>query len=568
MRVAPGLLLPLAALFLSGCPRASTSPPPLPIAAFPFTRANEEAGVRFIHSDGSSGRKFFAEVMGPGCALVDLTGDDRPDLYLVNGAALPGAPKVKSTDAFYRNNGDGTFTDASAASGLSDPRYGMGVCAGDYDGDGRLDLYITNVGRNTLYRNRGNGTFEDVTARAGVGGGGFSTGAAFADYDADGDLDLYLARYVIWSPETDRSCTAADGPRTVPVYCRPSVYPPAQGLLYRNNGNGTFTDVTASAGMALPGRSLGALWSDVDEDGDADLFVANDMGSNFLFINQGNGRFAEEGLSRGVALGEGGRAQASMGVLSFDYDGDGHLDLGCTNFSGEYLALYRNLGNGAFEDVSASSGLVGLTAPYVGFGLAAPDADLDGRPDLFVVNGHVTEAAEQFYPGVKFAQPKLLLRNGAGHFSAWDAGSPLSTPRVGRGCAAGDWDGDGDVDLLVANWKEQPDLLRNTYHASGRAVRVKLVGKQNRFGIGARVELRSGKNIQVQEVCSGGGYLSQSELIRTFGVGESSAPPEVRVRWPGGEWEVWSGIPRGALRVLREGSGIRAGGGGPGGDNR
>lgn len=555
LRALPVFLLSAVAGLLAGCSRPSKSARPSLATPPPYVRATGEAGLRFTHFAGESGRKYFPEVMGPGCALVDLTGDDRPDIYLVNGAALPGTPRRTATDAFYRNNGDGTFTESTAASGLNDPRYGMGVCAGDYDGDGRLDLYVTNLGRNTLYRNRGDGTFTDVTDAAGVGAGGFSTGAAFADYDGDGDLDLYVARYVRWSPEADRPCTAADGPHTVRVYCRPSVYPPAQGLLYRNNGNGTFTDVTARAGLALPGRSLGCVWSDVDEDGDPDLFVANDMGANFLFINHGSGRFTEEGLSRGIALGEGGRAQASMGVLSLDYDGDGRLDLGCTNFSGEYLALYRNLGDGTFQDVSGNSGLVGLTAPYVGFGLLAPDADLDGSPDLFVANGHVTEAAEQFYPGVKFAQPKLLLRNLAGRFTGWEGGATLTTPRVGRGAAAGDWDGDGDVDLLIANWKEQPDLLRNIVSGSARSVRVKLVGKRNRFGIGARVELRSRAKVQVQEVCSGGSYLSQSELILTFGTGTSSTPSEVRVRWPGGQREIWSGIPAGRLQVLREGTG-------------
>lgn len=548
------LLAPLAGLLMAGCPARGQSPPTAPAAAPVFTRANEEAGVRFTHTDGSSGRKYFAEVMGPGCAVVDLTGDDLPDLYLVNGAPLPGAPPGKVTDAFYRNNGDGTFTDATAESGLSDPGYGMGVCAGDYDGDGRLDLYVTNVGRNSLYRNLGSGRFQDVTRAAGVGAGGFSSGSAFGDYDGDGDLDLYVARYVRWSPEKDLPCTARDGTREVRVYCRPSVYPPEQGLLYRNNGNGTFTDVTRAAGMALPGRSLGAIWSDVDEDGDPDLFVANDMGSNFLFINQGKGRFTEEALSRGVALGEGGRAQASMGVASFDYDGDGHLDLACTNFSGEYLALYRNLGQGAFEDVSGASGLVGLTAPYVGFGVNTPDLDRDGRPDLFIANGHVTEGAEQFYPGVKFAQPKLLVRNQPSGFTAWPAGEVLTTPRVGRGSALGDWDGDGDVDLLVANWKEQPDLLRNTYATGGHFLRLKLQGKRNRFAIGARVELEAGGRKQVQEVRSGGSYLSQDELPLTFGI--AAAPTaSVRVRWPGGGWERWPDLEGSRLHTLREGSG-------------
>lgn len=548
--------LPLAfSLLLTGCPGPR---PPAPRTEPPFARVNAEAGVRFRHTDGSSGRKYFAEVMGPGCAVVDLTGDDLPDLYLVNGAPLPGTPGKKATDRFYRNNGNGTFTDLTAATGLDDPRYGMGVCAGDYNGDGRLDLYVTNVGRNTLYRNEGDGTFTDVTQAAGVGAGGFSSGSAFSDYDADGDLDLYVARYVVWDPTRDVPCTARDGTHEVRVYCRPSVYPPARGLLYRNNGDGTFSDVTRAAGMALPGRSLGVLWSDVDEDGDPDLFVANDMGPNFLFMNQGKGRFTEEGIARGVALGEGGRSQASMGVLSFDYDGDGHLDIACTNFSGEYLALYRNTGRASFEDVSGGVGLVGLTAPYVGFGIGAPDVDLDGHPDLVVANGHVTEGAEQFYPGVKFAQPKLLMRNSTPRFSAWEAGPTFSTPRVGRGSAHGDWDGDGDVDVLVANWKDEPDLLRNTYAGPGHWLRLSLrMRGRNPFAVGARVELQVGGHTQVQEVRSGGSYLSQDELALTFGLGSAASADRVRVRWPNGMWETWENPVGDRLHLLREGSGGR-----------
>lgn len=555
---APWLLsLLLAALgsMLGGCPGRSR-----PVAApepsrGDFTRVNAEAGLRFRHEDGSSGRKQFPEVMGAGCALVDLTGDGHLDLYLVNGARLPGEPAGPLlTNRFYRGHGNGAFTDGTTASGLGDPGYGMGCCVGDYDNDGRPDLYVTNVGKNRLFRNLGDGKFADVTATSGVAAGGFSTGAAFADYDGDGDLDLYVARYVAWTSDADIPCTTADGDRQVRVYCRPVVYPAAPDVLYRNNGDGTFTDVTSSSGVNVqPGRGLGVLWSDVDEDGDQDLFVANDMSANFLFINQGNGRFKEEGLLRGVALGENGQPQASMGVAAVDYDGDGHLDLACTNFSGEYLALYRNLGGGHFQDVSAQAGLVEATNAYVGFGLGFPDLDLDGLPDLFVANGHVTEAAEQFYPGVSLAQPKLCLfnRDGRAFVSPTRPSPMVSAKRVGRGAAFGDIDEDGDVDILVLNWKDEPDLLRNNSPNPGRSLRLSLQADSgDRSGIGARIEVKSGDRVQVQELRSGGSYLSQSELTLTFGLGAAAEAETVRVRWPGGAEQSWSGLRAGQVHRL------------------
>lgn len=548
----------LALAFAAGCqPRpAPPSSAPQPITPR-FVRTTGEAGLHFRHTDGESGKKLFPEVMGSGCALADFTGDGLPDIYLVNGARLIGPPASEpDRDHFYRNNGGGKFTDVTAASGLGDPGYGMGCCAGDFDNDGHLDLYVTNLGRNTLFRNRGDGTFTDVTETAGVGAGGFSTGAAFADYDGDGYVDLYVCRYVRWSADRDVPCTAPDGQKNVRVYCRPSVYPAAADVLYHNNGNGTFTDVTAKAGVAVkPGRALGCLWSDVDEDGDPDLFVANDMSANFLFINQGNGKFREEALPRGVALGEGARAFASMGVAATDFDGDGHVDLACTNFSNEYLALYRNLGHGMFEDASARTGLVETTAPYVGFGVGFPDLNLDGHPDLFVVNGHVTEAAEYFYPNVKFAQPSLsLLNEGHGTFAVDPAAGPaLATPRVSRGAAFADYDGDGDLDALVANWRGEPDLLRNDGAPRGGWIRLTLVGRRsNRAALGARVEVTVGGRTQVQEVYSGGSYCSQGDLALTFGLGSAAGADSVRVRWPGGKTETWSNLPGGKIHRLEQ----------------
>ncbi len=522
-----------------------------------FVRVTDPAGVRFQHTDGSSGRKYFPEVMGGGCAFVDLTSDGRPDIYLVNGVPLPGTPSTSATgNRFYANNGDGTFTDQTDAAGLRDGRYGIGCCAGDFDNDGFMDLYVTHLGRNTLYRARAPGVFEDVTARAGVGAGGFSAGAAFADYDNDGDLDLYVCRYVAWTPEQDVSCFASDGSQRVKVYCRPSVYPPSRDILYRNNGDGTFTNVLGPAGMdGTPGRGLGCVWTDIDRDGDQDLFVANDMTSNFLFVNQGNGRFVEDAMARGVAVGEDGRPQASMGVASVDFDGDGQLDLACTNFSGEYLALYRNGGKGQFRDVSAQSGLVEATSRYVGFGMAFPDLNGDGFPDLLVANGHVTEGAERFYPGVTFAQPTLSFQSDRkGSFRLVpDASADLTRPRVSRGLACADFNGDGRPDLLVTNLRGEPDLLRNESPDTGRWLRLSLVGrKANRSGIGALVSVSTGSRTQVQEVRSGGSYCSQGELTLTFGLGDASIAKEVTVSWPGGDTQTWSSLPGKQMHVLRQ----------------
>lgn len=494
--------------------------------------------------------------MGPGCAFADFTGDGRPDLYLVNGARLPGAkPGDPPRDRFYRNSGDGTFADATAESGLGDPRYGIGCCAGDYDGDGDLDLYVTNLTRNTLYRNNGNGTFTDVTEAARVGAGGFSTAASFGDYDGDGDLDLYVCRYVVWSPEQNVVCTELDGAAPVKVYCRPTAYTPLRDILYRNDGKGGFTDVTSQAGLAVPpGRGLGCVWSDLDDDGDLDLYVTNDMTANFLFINQGKGRFTEEALSRGVAVSNGGRPMASMGVASVDIDGDGQLDLACTNFSGEYLAYYRNLGGAQFEDASVRAGLVEATGPYVGFGLAFPDLDRDTHPDLMVVNGDVTEATERFYPGATLAQPSLCLlnRQGASFVPVANPGKALTTPRVSRGLALADYDADGDLDALIANWRGAPDLLRNDSPATGGWVRVVLRGRGgNREAIGARVEVTAEGRRQVREVHSGGSYCSQHEFPLTFGVG-AAEKISVRVRWPGGTYTDWNGLKVNAEHVFQQ----------------
>ena len=557
-------LLRLAALGLAlaaitaGCRRhghaaASKMPP----AGIRFERANAAAGIRFRHEDGSSGRKYFPEVMGPGCALVDLNGDGLPDIYLLNGAPLPGASGDGSYgNRLYINNGDGTFRDATEASGLRDGGYCMGVCAGDYDNDGFVDLFVTHLGRNRLYHNNGNGTFTEVAASAGVDADGFSTGATFVDVDNDGYLDLYVARYVRWDAAHDTPCYANDGSNQMRVYCRPIVYPPADALLYHNNHDGTFTEVSRQQGLRVPpGRSLGVIAADFAGKGQPSLFVANDMSANFLFTPTASQRFQEKALDAGVALSAQGRPQASMGVAVTDYDGDGRLDLACTNFSGEYLALWHNLGGGLFEDVSVRTGVAAATTRYVGFGLGFPDLDLDGWPDLFVVNGGVTEAAERFYPGASLAQPKLCLRNNTrgGFDPVAGAGPGVDLPRVSRGAAFADFDGDGRVDVLVSNWRDEPDLLRNVTNPHGHWLRLALEGTRcNRSAIGARVEVMSGGRTQVQEVRSGGSYCSQSELTLTFGLGNAPSVERVRVHWPGGGTQEWSGLSVDRLHHLRQ----------------
>ncbi len=539
-------------------PRASGHVRPAATSAAAFTRVTDAAGIRFRHEDGASGRRYFAESMGAGVAFSDLTGDGRPDIYLVNGARLPGAPAgAPLRDAFYVNQGDGTFEDRTDAAGLGDPGYGMGCCVGDYDADGRPDLFVTNVGRCTLYRNLGGGVFSDVTAAVGVGLTGFCTGAAFGDADGDGDLDLYVCRYVRWSAATDQPCQAQQGDRRVEVYCRPTVYPADLGVLYLNDGSGRFRDATRASGLAVtPARSLGCLWTDFDNDRDVDLFVANDMSPNFLFVNDGKGHFREEAMARGVALGEGGKTHAGMGVAAPDFDGDGWMDFAVTNFSGEYLALYRNLGGNAFEDVSARAGLVRATNRFVGFGLCFADLDLNGRPDLFVANGHVTEAAEQFYPGVTMAQPNLcLLQNSAGGFDPLaNPGDGVTQARASRGLAVADFDGDGDLDLVVNNWKEAPDLLRNDLARAGHWLRLRLQGTgKNRAALGARVRVTAGGRSQTQEVCSGGSYASQSDAALTFGLGDA-ASARVEVTWPAQKIaEVWEPLAGDREHRLRPG---------------
>lgn len=546
----PGLML--VVLGAGGCgagaaERAAATPhPPAPRTAIHFARRTQEAGLRFRHSDGGTGRKYFVEIMGPGCGVLDYDGDGWPDIYLVNGGRLPGFEGLAPRSRLYRNNRDGTFADVTATAGVGGAGYGIGCCAGDYDNDGHTDLYVTGYGGNVLYHNNGDGTFSDVTAQEGARAGGFCSGAAFGDYDGDGKLDLYVCRYVDWDAARNVECRIPHGTARELVYCRPVVYPPAAGILFHNDearqGKPRFRDVTAASGVSVePGRSLGCLWTDVDDDARPDLFVANDMSENFLFHNEGGGRFRETAVSAGVAVGSGGQVRAGMGVCSADTDGDGRLDLLVTNFTGENTALFHNeRGPGdpvLFREVSASAGLVEPTRPGTGFGIGCEDFDLDGWPDLFVANGHVTEAVEKFYEGIRLAQPDLVLRNEGGRVftPVADPGEGVTAPRVHRGAAFADFNNDGRPDVLVSNWRDEPDLIFNDGQTGDHYLTLRLRGTtSNRDAIGARVTVTAGGRRQVREVRSGGSYCSQSDLRLFFGLGKDAEAAEVTVRWPGG----------------------------------
>ncbi len=508
----------------------------------------------FRHSDGGCGKRLFAEQVGGGAAFFDFDGDGLLDLYLLSGAPLEGCPPgERATSRLFKNAGGGRFIDATDGSGIDEPGYATGCTAGDFDNDGDEDLHVACVGPNHLYRNDG-GKFVDIAPSAGVADSGFSTSSAFLDHDRDGDLDLYVANYVAIESGKEHACTR----NGLPVYCQPQEYPGAPDHLYRNDGGGSFTDVTREAGVYQPrGRGLGVAVGDYDGDGASDIYVANDTNENHLFRNRGDGTFEERGLEAGVALGENGSMENGMGTDWGDFDGDGRLDLVVTNFDGQTNSLWRNLGGGFFEDVSFASGTGQASLPYVGWAAIFADFDLDGRLDLFVTNGHVFDNVSSFQEGASHAQPSLIHRNaGGGRFTTMklDLASGIS-PRVGRGAAAGDFDDDGDIDIAVNNLNSGPFLLRNDTPRSSRWIGLRCVGaRSNRSAIGARVTLRAGGVLQVREVKSGSGYLSQNDRRVVFGLGAADRVESLTVRWPSGaEEDVTARAVLGAYVTLVEG---------------
>jgi hypothetical protein len=520
-----------------------------------LTDVAREAGIGFRHADGGCGKHYFAEQVGGGAAFVDLDGDERLDLYLTSGAALPGCPPASGgRSMLFRSIGGGKFADATGDSGLGDPGHATGCAAGDLDGDGDADLHVACHGPDRLYRNDG-GKFTDVAVEAGVADPSFGASAAFLDFDRDGDLDLYVTNYVESRPETEKRCSR----NGIPVYCLPQDHPGEPDRLYRNDGGWRFTDVTREAGVHFPrARGLGVTVGDHDDDGDPDIYVANDTNENQLFRNEGGGRFRERGLEAGVALSEDGAMENGMGTDWGDFDGDGRLDLIVTNFEAQSNSLYRNLGRGFFLDVSFASGIGEPSVPYVGWAVFFADLDLDGRLDIYVANGHVFENVERFQEGSTHAQPSLIHVNaGGGRFSTAKLGPPAGpAPRVSRGAAAGDYDDDGDIDIAVNNLNGEPFLLRNDTPRGGRRwLGVRLIGAgRNSSAIGARATLRSGGTLQVREVKSGTGYLSQNDFRLLFGVGDAERIDSLTVRWPGGAVEdVTARVKIGEYTTVREG---------------
>ncbi len=495
------------------------------------------AGIHFKHNSGAFGAKYLPETLGSGCAFLDYDADGWLDILLVNGMDWPGRPRRPSTLQLYRNNRNGTFTDVTQQAGLAVEMYGMGIAVGDYNNDGFPDLLVTAVGQNRLFQNTGKGHFLDVTEKAGLGGrNGFSTSALWFDFDRDGLLDLFICNYVKWAPEHDVFC--GDGKRK--SYCTPEAYHGATCWLFRNRANGTFEDVTARSGVFdTSSKSLGVAMLDYDRDGWPDLLVANDTQPNKLYRNRRDGTFEDVAVQTGVAFSEDGKARAGMGVDSADIDRSGAQSIAITNFDGEMMALYRPDPRNVYKDIGVVSGIGQASRDSLGFGCLFFDADLDGNIDLFATNGHIDETARNIRGKIAYAQPPhLFLNNGHGQFHdvAREAGAAFVAPKVGRGAACGDFDNDGDVDLLITTNQGPAYLYRNDVTNGNRSLRLRLRGvKSNRDAIGAVARISTAEGEQSRMVKSGSSYLSQSELALTFGIGRHERAERLIIEWPSGK---------------------------------
>jgi hypothetical protein len=527
--------------------------------AIRLTDITRAAGITFTHNNGAFGKKYLPETLGSGTVFLDVDNDGRQDLLLVNGASWPGQPKAATPSRLYRNAGKGVFTDVTGRAGIAADLYGMGAAAADFDNDGFQDLLITTVGQNRLYRNTGKGTFVDVTARAGLGGrAGFSTSAMWFDYDRDGWLDLLVCNYVRWTPDTDVHCSI-DGKQK--SYCTPEAYRGTTSWLFRNKGDGTFEDVTAKAGLFdATSKALGVTLIEYDDDPWPDIFIANDTQPNKLYRNNGNGTFTELGLKAGVALSEEGRARAGMGVDSADVDNTGKPTVVVTNFSGEMLGLYRPVGEGQFQDSAPRSEVGRATRQTLGFGCFFFDVDLDGLQDLLVVNGHIDETFTRANTRVAYAEPPHLFHNrGRGQFTdiVTAVGGAFAQPKVGRGAAFADIDGDLDLDVVLTTNGGPASLYRND-STIGNALRLTLRGTtSNRDAIGARVRVFAGKDRLSRTVKTGSSYLSQSELPLTFGLGANARADRIVVEWPSGKIEELKDIAAGRAYTITEGKGLQ-----------
>ena len=531
----------------------------IPSIGFQLTDVTSAAGLQFRHNSGAYGGKRLPETLGSGCAFVDYDADGWQDILFVNGMDWPGHKAQRSTLRLYRNNRNGTFSDVTRAAGLDVELYGMGVAVGDFNNDGFPDIFITCVGQNRLFRNTGKGTFVDATKASGLDGRmAFSTSAMWVDFDRDGLLDLFVCNYVKWTPEHDVFCSL-DGKQK--SYCTPEAYRGETCWLFRNRGNGTFEDVTATCGIFdSSSKSLGVALLDDDRDGWPDIFVANDTQPNKLYRNQRNGRFKDVALQAGVALSDDGKARAGMGVDAADFDNSGRTGLAVTNFDNEMIGLYRPQDQGLYQDVARRAGIGAPSLNRLGFGCVFADLDLDGRVDLVVANGHIDETVRNIRGNVGYAQPPLLFLNqGNAAFRevAGQAGSGFAQARVGRGLAAGDFDRDGDVDLLMTTNNGPAVLFRNDQKTGNRSLRFRLTGTtSNRDAIGATVRIFHDGTSQSRMVRSGSSYLSQSELPLTFGVGKRDRVDRVVLTWPNGRTEEFKDVAAGKAYDCVEGKGI------------
>ncbi len=537
-----------------------TESPPAAASEGPIVLRDVSAqtGIAFVHSDGGSGKRFIVETVTAGLALFDDDGDGKTDIYFLTGTPLKGTKAdTLPTNRLYRNLGGFKFEDVTDAAGVGPAGYGLGVCVGDYDGDGCPDLYVSNFGPNVLYRNRGNGTFADVTAKAGVGRGNrVGAGACFLDFDGDGQLDLFAANYVVFS--YDRPATRYFGGYL--RYPGPRDFEPERNTLFHNRGDGTFADVSGSSGVAdVAGTGMGIVALDYDNDGDTDIFVCNDLGANFLYQNDGKGRFREVGLAAGVAYNFEAAPTASMAPDAADYDHDGWLDIYLTDYQGEWPCLYKNLRDGSFEDVTIQAGAGGGTFPYIKWGCGFADFDNDGHKDLFVANGHIEEFIEKLDPSTAYAPGNTVLRNtGDGRFVdvTRSAGDGLRVRASGRGVAFDDLDGDGRIDVVVLNSNAPPTVLRNESQNNHHWLQIELRGaKTNRDGIGARVRVTAGNLVQIDEVHSGRGYQSHWGSRLHFGLGNRDRVDRVEVRWIGGGVDLFENLPADRTVTLTEGEG-------------
>ena len=526
-------------------------------ASVQFVDVAEESGITFRHINGASDRKYYLETMGSGAAFLDYNNDGNLDLYIVNAAPLPGyTMDRRPTNVLYQSDGTGYFTDVTAEAGVGDISYGMGCVAADYDNDGDADLYVTNFGQNLLYRNNGDGSFSDVTETAGVGGGDrWSSSCAFVDYNYDGNLDLYVVNYLNYDLARDKDWVDWRGQK---AYGNPQVYQGTSDLLYRNNGDGTFTDVTRNAGVHNDGgKGLGVTCGDYDNDGRIDIYVANDTTPNFLYRNIGDGRFVDIGPFSGAAYNEHGVAEGGMGVDFGDYN-NAFLDIFVTNFAYETNTLYHNTMSGALTDYTNVSKLGEVSFLKLAFGTKFFDADNDGDLDLFVANGHLYSTIESDSDTLEYAQAdQLFLNTGESSFVdvSTQSGEYFSTKRVGRGAAFGDYDNDGDTDIFVVNLNQGAVLLRNEGGNRNNWLLIKTVGaKSNRDGIGARIKVVTELGSQIREVEAGSSYLSGHDLRVLFGLSEENRVQRIEITWPSSLTQALTNIEANQILVITEDS--------------